>query len=363
MAIYIVIYMMIIAFSLLLQRYNNSKQSRRIFLFLSFGIMTIVLGLRGSQVGEDTQHYIDIFNYADNVKWSSLFSSLQMRTVYFIDRYGYADTIEDGFLVLCKIVHLFTNNPQIFLFLIAAGSLSLYAKFIYDNTEHVFFATYIFLTESLFMLSFNGIRQLLAGAIALQAYTALRNKQLIKAIVFIAFAALIHNVALITVVLIPLFYIKGNKESGKFKYLMLATVLSPIIVVLASDILCRFFPRYAGYFVQNFWTNKIGGTAIMWVLEFFLVYYLYLKQFPGNQLFMISCLTMLYLVLEFTGFRITMFSRVGWFFRPYLMLLIPEGITCFKVKNRKWIRLLFYILLLMLYISYAKTPARNYYFC
>lgn len=50
------------------------------------------------------------------------------------------------------------------------------AKFVYENAhEHIFMGTYIYLCESLYMNSFNAMRQVLALAIAVQAYTVLKK--------------------------------------------------------------------------------------------------------------------------------------------------------------------------------------------
>ena len=63
MIIYVIILFLIIMYSMYPYLKHNSKQSRRIFLYLAFITMTIVLGLRGESVGEDTKHYLNVFKY------------------------------------------------------------------------------------------------------------------------------------------------------------------------------------------------------------------------------------------------------------------------------------------------------------
>lgn len=362
MLIYIIVLALIAIYSIYPNLKNNSCQSKKIFLFLSFTTMTFILGLRGNNVGEDTEHYLNIFKYAANVKWIDIFHSAGMRTGYFTNQFGYTDTIENGFLGLAKIVHFFTSDGQVFLFIVAAVTCGLFAKFIYENCEKVVFPTYIFLCESMFMLAFNGARQILAVSIAIQSYTFLKNKKWKKAVVTILMASLIHNVALICFVLLPIMLVKPRNEYKAFKYAMMATIISPFAVLLAQSVIVKLFPRYTSYFTLNFWTNSLGGTTILWCIEFSLVLIAYKKKFKINNSFSDSCMILLYLACELMGLRITMFSRVGWFFRPYLLTFFLSCSHYFTKKTWQVIQGGLLVLIFLLYLSYAGTPARLYSF-
>lgn len=363
MLIYIVVLFLIAIYSLYPYKKHNSQQSRKIFLFLSFTTMGLVLGLRGRTVGEDTGHYLDVFKYSANVNWMNMIHSTGMRTGYFTDEFGYTDTIENGFLILAKAIHIFTDNGQIFIFFVSAITCALFAKFIYDNCKNdVVLPTFIFLCESMFMLAFNGVRQILAVAIAIQAYRLLNEKKWKKAILVITIATLIHNVALVCFVLFPIAFIRPKKEFKTFKYAIIISIASPFIIVLGQTVIIKIFPRYTAYFSTNFWGNSIGGTAILWIIEFGLILVNYWKKFRNKDLFQTSCLVLMYLACELMGLRITMFSRVGWFFRAYLILFFPMCRQYFERKTWKEFEVVLFILLLLLYFSYAGNSARTYLF-
>ncbi len=362
MLIYIIIFILISLYSIYPYSRKNSQQSKRIFLYLSFLTMALVLGLRGGSVGEDTRHYLNIFKHSSNVSWTDIFYSKGLRAEYYTNEFGYTDTIESGFLVVAKIIHIFTDNGQIFIFFISMLTCILFAKFIYDNCESVIFPTFIFLCESMFMLAFNGIRQILAAAITIQAYTLLKNKKWKTAVAIILIAALIHNVSLVSFVLFPIALIRPKKEFKAFKYAIVAATLSPFIVMLFQAVIVRIFPRYTGYFSTNYWTNSLGGIAIMWLLEFVLILVSYTKKFRIEDSFKVSCLVLIYLAYEFMGMEITMFSRVAWFFRPYLILFLPQCKYYFTRKTWNWIQGCIVILMMLLYLSYAGTSAREYLF-
>lgn len=344
-------------------RADQSAKNRKIFLFLTFTVLGLFLGLRGASVGEDTQHYIDIFRYSADVSWSSIFHSRNMRTGYFTDANGYTDTIENGYLILCKLVRLFTSNAHIFLCIVALATCWLFARFIYDNTEQVFYAAYIFVCDSMFMMSFNLVRQMLAVAIAVQAYAAMKQRQWKRALLIILLAAFIHNVALVCLILIPIMRIREGRERRAFRYILLLTVLMPVVVYLLRAGIILLFPRYRLYFTTNYWNNSLGGTALLVMLELVLVGLLYLKnRFHIEESFQLSAAVLLFLACEIAGLKITMFSRVGLFFRAYLILFFPKVERVFVSRDRPWCRGLIMLLLGLLYLSYARSPARMYIF-
>lgn len=362
MLIYIIVLILIAIFSLYPMAKMNSQQSKRIFLCLSFTIMAFVLGARGNNVGEDTNHYLTFFNQATNVGWDKIFDGTSFRSAYYTNQFGEIDTIENGFIAIAKVVHWFTSDGQIFLFIIAIFTCTLFAKFIYDNSDDAVFSTFIFLCESMFMLAFNGARQILAVAITLQAYTFLKNKKWKSAIMIILCASLIHNVALIGFALFPIMLIKTKKEYKLFKYAIIFTFISPFMLIFSRNLIGKLFPRYAIYFVLNYWENSLGGIAILWIVEFILIFIAYKKKFKTTQSFNTSCLVLMYLVFELMGLQITIFSRIGWFFRPYLLIFFPSCKVYFSKNTWKLVQGLLMILMILLYLSYAGTPARSYSF-
>ena len=76
MTVYIILALLIALFSLYPYSKHNSIRSRKVFLFLSFSAMVLVLGLRASSVGEDTSMYMGIFNKAQLVNWRTFVEEL-----------------------------------------------------------------------------------------------------------------------------------------------------------------------------------------------------------------------------------------------------------------------------------------------
>lgn len=358
--VYIILLVFVLICGLILYRYPYSKDAKINYLFLTFGAMTIVVGLRGEYVGEDTKHYLTMFQYADRITWKDMLNSTGFKTVWYIDQYGFHDTVENGWLALCKVVHLFTDNGQAFLLIVSALTCGLLAKFIYDNSVSIFYSTLVFLGESMFMFSFNGARQMLAVAISLSAYSALKKRKIKTAVIYVLLAALIHNTALVTFAAFPFVLTKQKDSYKKFKYAIVATALSPFVVMALKTIISRLIPRYALYFSINCWTNSVGGSAVLWIAEFALILVMYAKKFKVENSFQYSCLTLMYLAFELIGLQISVFGRVAYYFRSYLLLFFPCADLYFSKKSRRAVRCAIIILIILLYFSYARSGARIY---
>ena len=136
----------------------------------------------------------------------------------------------------------------------------------------------------------------------------------------------------------------------------------PAMTCSHRTIIVRVFPRYGSYFSVNYWENKVGGAAVLWIIELAIVVYMYYKKFKVEGSYYASVFTLAYLSCELMGLQVTMFSRVGLFFRPFLMLLFPTIEKYFGRKSRLIIRIVLMALLAMLFFSYASTPVRQYVF-
>ena len=135
MTIYIIMWFLIVVASCFASRSNYKVQY---FLFFSFGLMTLVLGLRGANVGEDTKMYLNIAERVTNITWRDVFSSFPTSQWGYISYgmlSGFSEQTETLFLAYCKIIMCIFHNAQVVLFITAVITNVLIAKFILDNLE------------------------------------------------------------------------------------------------------------------------------------------------------------------------------------------------------------------------------------
>ena len=337
------------------------KINKKTFIVVVFFVLAMVLGLRGESVGEDTGHFIDVFNYAQNVSWKTAFTS-GFDVVYTII-YSADQSIEVGYLILNKLVGIFTDNAQWLIFIVAVATCWLFGKFIYDNFEKVFLPTYVFMCESLYMNSFNLMRQILAIAIALQAFKMIKEGKYKKAVIVILVAFLFHKTAILLLALIPLYLWKNKKRATKFVFIGAVAITAGLQVI--AVIISALIPRYANYFTTNYWDTEVGITAVMWLIEIVLCLFFYFyrgfKKNDNEDFIPVSC-TILYLACEIISFRVSIFSRIAMVFSPFLMQLFVRGKTLFGKKTRLVYLVGLMAVLTVIFLLYAKADSRVYYF-
>ena len=120
-----------------------SLQNRRKFCVIASFQWTLLSGLRGMYVGADTTGYIRMFKQVGETSWKDITDAFF--EVYFQGRtpaisaenFLYKDP---GYLVLQKLIHLFTNNEQIYLLIIAIIVFASLGYFIYKNSDDPVFS-------------------------------------------------------------------------------------------------------------------------------------------------------------------------------------------------------------------------------
>src|SRR5690625_3074218 len=175
---------------------------------LVLGALTSLVATSGlrSNIG-DTFNYKNI--YVDNdFTWEYIFSQKDY-----------------GFGVLQMILkNYLSDDPQIMLFTTALITNVLIVIVFYNYSRMIELSLYVYITGGLFLVSMNGIRQVLAAAITFTAIRYLINGNFVKYSLIILLASTFHQSAL---VLIPIYFLV------RFRAWSRTTVLVIIFAVLA----------------------------------------------------------------------------------------------------------------------------------
>ena len=355
----LLLYIYIIGY-IFLYRFKSNEKSKLYFLFLAFGAMTLILGFRGNRVGEDTDMYLRIAEIAKHKTWKSVIESFPNMT-WSIDQWGYHSEISTFFFILVKLIVGLFGSSQAVLFVCSLVICTGFACFIYQNTNRVFLATYVFVCDSIFMMSFNGMRQCLAMAIGLQAYTEIKEKKYVNALIYIAIATLFHSVSIVYLLFFPIMIYKNKKRE---LMMVIATALAfPILLIYIQTLVAMFSPYLASYFSTSFWEASLGGTVFLF---FFIILssvysFLFIKREILAEQFDVLFFVILQLTLEIAGIKATMISRLALYFRAFLILFFPLiEERFFKKNNRRLYIVLLFMLITMEYLSYAKSETRLY---
>ncbi|MDD6134186.1 MAG: EpsG family protein [Selenomonadaceae bacterium] len=209
--------------------YKNKEFN--IFFITLFSI--VICGTRDIKCGIDTEQYYSIYN--------------QLYGMPFV--FELEGEYELGFRLFAYITSLFSDDPAVFLFVIAAVTFSLIGIFIYTNTDenHYGIAFFLFVCLGMYSTAFNAVRQYLAIAIACNMLWFLRKDKYFMSLLIIIIAYLFHKSM---VVLMPccllIIIIRRCCDFVDDKYvILLITVLSLPMLILAIMLV-------GGYWFENY---------------------------------------------------------------------------------------------------------------
>lgn len=328
----------------------------KVYLLFSFSTMAIPLGLRGVQTGEDTLHYLLLFQEFNKFTWKQLLSS----GLWVVWEEEYGQSVEIGYAILNKMMGILSIDGQGMIAIVGCMTCFLCAKFIYDNLcDSSWMATLFILCDSFYMSCYNGIRQALATVIAANAYTFLRRKKYFFFILTFSLACLIHNTMLAFIPLAVLFMMKSNKS------ILLAFYFSILFVggmlKVGPIVITHFLPRYTLYFENNWWDiTPLHGTLILWILYLLLSVFIIEKGISSTEerFGIIACI--LYISCEILGQRIAAFGRISMIYRFFTIFLITSFLKRVEGQTKRIYIIGVFLLMICEYSSYIRVPSRAY---
>ncbi|WP_088070484.1 EpsG family protein [Gottfriedia luciferensis] len=301
----------------------------KMLVFIGLLTLVCVSGLR-SNIG-DTFAYIDIYKRHD-FTWSYVVSTKDL-----------------GFGILQMILKQFSSNPQIMIFASAFITNVLVIYTLYNYSRIFELSVYVYITGGLFLVSMNGIRQMLAGAIAFTGIRFLLEGSWKGYIFVILIASLFHQSALI---LIPIYFLVRFKAWSK---VTIALLLFAIIFVMGFNQLSVYLfnaiqdTQYAGY--KNF---QEGGASIIRVAVTAVP--LLLAYLGRDRLREINPKSDIVVNMALLGFIFMListqnwiFARISLYFSFYQLILISWVVKLFKLKDQK---LIYYGILVCYFFYY-----------
>ena len=333
-------------------RVNDTKPTKKFFLIYVCMVLIIISAIRSVDVGNDTLQYWRAFTRISELPVKDLWTT----------RY------EPGFVILCYLLGLISDNPQILLVVTSFIIFIPFFIFFYRNSEDVVLSSYLFVSLSMFGLYLSMMRQAIAIAIILMGLEFFYKKK--KYFIFFLFCLLawqFHNSALIAsvILLYPLIRKWTIKKIG------VAIALIPVIFVLANwffEIFAGVF-GYLGYADSQFFESNYFAAVIKGLMN---AAYLWLLVACGgvskeplkrgidgkisvvdeNNLFFDTFLITIFFVQLFflvCGIRIVIMERVGYYYSVFALIIIPRAIKNSFAKRDRFIISYFIIVVTFLY--------------
>ena len=350
MTAYLMIGITIILFAVLLKNiYYNSNES--LYMTLVGFILILFSGLRGDFC-TDYRSYYDFFRI---INANFTFSEIWHGTFY----------NEKGFVFFNKIIGLFTDKPEVFLFIISFLIIVFFFVVLKKYSNCVWLSVLLFVGIGTFYDSFNVTRQILASAIAFLGARYLFEKNFIKYCLVVVVSVLFHRTA---VLLIPLYFILVSKISKKKVIILFVSGIAayiglPILINIARIVL----PAYKNYY------DFSGGGNIKWlVLPMALLIFTYVvikcrkvdtAIFDDPVMNVSLNALLLYAFLVIAGMQSQMVVRMATFMQPYTWILIPNLLIEYNNSRERQIIVMIVSILAVLYpvITLAGTGYDPYY--
>lgn len=280
---------------------------RRLFTFVSFFLAALIMGLRSTSVGTDTENYAFIYGEMVN---QSLGNILMQKTGFS------ADPIYLAIMKLFSIVGVDYFGFQLFTsFLFCFGM----RRFILKSTTNTLLCTIIFFGMNLYLSAFNITRQLLATMFLANAWTEATDGKRLKSVLLVAVAALFHKTAVIFLVVLLLYAMKERR--------LLVRVVAPIAIVFVLinyEVILQVVSAL-GLYRNYLWNAKVklsaGWIRVVWLIIVMLsVYVLANKKFTVTQSIFATC-SLIFVCCSAIGFEFNYFDRLGYYFLPFVILL------------------------------------------
>lgn len=333
MNIKLILYVIIILLGIVLSGGSDSKgMKRKCYVIIIIILLILESSLRHVFVGPDTIHFFNSFNSATSVSWSEAFGSF--RTAYME-----GEGKDPGFVIFVKLIHLFTDDFNVFLFFCALPFFIPLGELLYRYSTSIIQLMFAFtLYVALFhIVALSGVRQQIATGFCFMAFLQLDRDKIWKSALFIILGSTIHVSALIFAV-VPLLKLLSSSLLKSFHLVSFATIpivimyAAPIMLFLASFLANDYYTTYAESESKG---NSFTYIALMELLSLFC--YISIKKADIDEdkrkkllYVMLPMLTMTAPLISLNGAMI----RVGQYFTLYMMLLVPIAIDSFA-KNRE----------------------------
>lgn len=260
-------------------------------------------------------------------------------------QYGGKETYEKGFLLLNKIILLFTTNYQ-WLFIITSFIFCFFVyKAIYDQSKDIVYSIFLLLITDSYFISLNTLRQCIGVSIFLYATKYIKTRDIKRYIIWILIASTFHISALIY---LPVYFL--YKINIKVQIIIFA------IFILAKSVISKFFiefvlfTKYGAYFQTAFNVKKFDFWEFFINLCILIFCYAFYKKGKNDVEYKIFVnIQFLNVALLLFSSVIPLISRVTVCFTFSQIIFLPKVLSYI---NNRILRNTIKIAIILLYIIY-----------
>lgn len=318
---YVFLYCLVLFFFML---FKGGKRKYEVYLLLVLPVLIYVHSFLDPNTIADLPTYRESF--AD-VRLTNVFNPVDLQI------YRSFHKEEFGFILLLKLVGLFTDDFNVFLCLFSGLLLGVYSYVILKLSPNVCLSI-LFLMVIVFDQSIFVLRQHLSVAFILLTIPSIIERKIWNFTAILTIAILFHKSSLIWGIM---YFMYGIKKPWKmFVTLGLVAIGLGLIFSFLSFFDEQLSLGYSSY-IDGKKTGKSNLVSFFIGLGLFLSYFFICRKKVFENGLMKVCLLSLYVyvVLSLVGINIGLLSRFTLVFQTSLFFVIP--IVC-KVLKNKWLK-------------------------
>ncbi len=348
--------LLVFSFLAVFDLFKINKEVRELIILFTLGVFLVIAGLRSEYESiTDWGVYSAYFQAAPPI--TSIFD-----WDYFI---SHQSPFEFGYFLLNVVIRSFTDNSYVFFFIVELLICILLYKSLKKYTDHVAIALLVYFTVLLTALDIAFIRQGIAVLLFLYSVQYIKERELVRYILWVTAAAAFHSSAL---VLYPLYFVINKVFSNKLIigalavsisfFLLKIDIVSPLLNLFPENPRVEYYIDTAKYSVSR----PLSFTHVEFVL-IFAVLFSYRSRIDelraSNAYFNIFInLFVIYGVLIFLFFGVSIVSaRLKFYFLTSFLIIFPAVLGLLE-ENSRLIAYFVLILYLLIYMAalYQLTP-------
>lgn len=209
------------------------KYEKKKYIYISIIILSLMAGLRGVNVGIDTQYYYEAFTYDFPKSWQFT---------------------EEGFRLISRNLLLVFGNPMVIMIIYAFITNFLIIMRLWDFREKCNFTNMIILYICVYFFStMNIMRQFIAIAIIFYSTKLLEKRKYLSFAIIVLLTSTIHKTSLLGLLFIVVYF--WDNLTAKNKLLLFMPIVGVIAIVM-SYVINYEMNHITNYFnTDNSWGN------------------------------------------------------------------------------------------------------------
>lgn len=304
---------------------------RRIFYFFAFILIFSVRTFVEPSSLPDLPVYQDVFELSN---YASLGEILKGE---------YLSVGEIGFLLLCKLSSIISDNFHFLLAIISVIWICLYFN-LFKKYSPYYAVPVLLLLVTEFPQSLFVLRQHLAIAVWLFAYSSIINRDFKTFLLIAVIATSFHTTGLI---FFPIYFLYGMMSKKSF----FLCVLLLSVCVLVGFAGLNLINGAMGLSYDNYISGERSGESNLTVFMIRTMYFISYWYFCRTKIFepgiyrLITTIMILSIIIAFWGTSFSLTGRIVRYFTPACMLLVP---IVMKHIQSKYIRYSYFICIMLL---------------